>query len=168
MDFELAQVNLARLLAPLDDPRLRDFVDGLEPVNALADAAPGFVWRLQTEDGDATAVQAFAWDTAGSAGVLTNLSVWTSVRALADFVYSPGHLAVLRRRREWFGRVQELTSALWWVPAGQRPTVTDAEERLRLLRAHGPTPAAFTLKRHFPAHDAVEARDGDPGWFCPA
>ena len=79
----------------MDDPRLRDFVDGLEPVNALADTSPGFVWRLQTEDGDATAVQAFAWDTAGSAGVLTNMSVWTSVQALADFVYSPGHLAVL-------------------------------------------------------------------------
>ncbi|HEY3709048.1 MAG TPA: DUF3291 domain-containing protein [Amycolatopsis sp.] len=72
----------------MDNPRLRDFVDGLEPVNALADTSPGFVWRLQTEDGDATAVQ-------GSAGVLTNMSVWTSVRALADFVYSPRHLAVL-------------------------------------------------------------------------
>ncbi|WP_328611757.1 DUF3291 domain-containing protein [Amycolatopsis sp. NBC_00345] len=168
MDFELAQVNIGRLLAPLDNPRLRDFVDGLDPVNALADAAPGFVWRLQTEDGDATAVQAFAWDTAGSAGVLTNMSVWTSVQALADFVYSPGHLAVLRRRREWFEPVQEMTSALWWVPAGKRPTVADAEERIRLLRAHGPTPAAFTLKRHFPAHDAVEARDGDPDWLCPA
>ena len=102
MSYVLAQVNIARLLAPLDSPALAGFVAALDPVNAAADAAPGFVWRLQTEDGNATAVRAFEWDTAGSAGVIVNMSVWESVEELAAFVYSGAHRPVLRRRRAWF------------------------------------------------------------------
>ncbi|MFE0023539.1 DUF3291 domain-containing protein [Amycolatopsis sp. NPDC059021] len=170
MGYELVQVNIGRLRAPLDDPSLKGFVDGLEPINALADAAPGFVWRLQTEDGDATSVRAFEWDVHDSAGVLINMSVWTSVETLAEFVYSPGHLAVLKRRREWFHPVKEAFTALWWVPAGQRPTPADAEDRIRLLRAHGPTPEAFTLRIHFPppGSAAEEPVEGRPDWLCPA
>src|SRR4051794_32047477 len=101
MPFELAQVNVARLLAPIDDPQLREFVAALDEVNAAADSAVGFRWRLQTEDGNATAVRAFEWDVDDGAGVIVNLSVWESVDALAEYVYSGLHVAVMRRRREW-------------------------------------------------------------------
>jgi heme-degrading monooxygenase HmoA len=170
MDFQLAQVNIGRLRAPLDSAQLAGFVAALDPVNALADAAPGFVWRLQTEDGNATAVRAFAWDQDGSAGVLLNMSVWESVEALAAFVYSDGHKQVLRRRREWFEPMTQAYTALWWVPRGHIPTTGDAEDRIRHLRAHGPTPRAFTLRAHFPPPGEGERgpRPGRADWMCPA
>jgi heme-degrading monooxygenase HmoA len=147
--FELPQVNIARLLAPLDDPRLADFVAALEPVNELADRAPGFIWRLQTDEGNATAIRAFEWEAGDGPGVITNLSVWADADALAAFVHSEGHRRVLRRRREWFELLPEAWMALWWVPAGQRPNPADAEWRIRRLRAQGPTPDAFTLHHRF-------------------
>jgi hypothetical protein len=167
MTFELAQVNIGRLAAPLTDPQLKDFVDALDPVNALADTAPGFVWRLQTEDGNATAVRAFEWDAGDSAGIIVNMSVWRSVEELAAFTYSGWHRELLRRRREWFERMREAVTALWWVPAGNRPTTEDAEDRIRHLRTHGPTPYAFTLKVTFPPESNV-AEPGRPDWLCPA
>ena len=106
VDYVLAQVNIGRLLAPLDAPQLADFVAALDPVNAVADAAPGFIWRLQTEDGNATALRAFEQDAEGAdGGILINMSVWDSVEALAAFVYGAAHIPVLRRRREWFDRM---------------------------------------------------------------
>ena len=152
---QLAQVNIARLRAPLTDPLLADFVDLLAPVNAAADAAPGFVWRLGEEDGNATAIPAFDWDVAGSAGIITNMSVWTDLASLSAFVYDEMHVQVLRRRREWFERMSEAFSACWWVPQGHRPSTDEAEERIRHLRAHGPTPTAFTLTRSFPSPAVV-------------
>ena len=146
----LAQVNIGRLRAPLDSPELAGFVAALDPVNAAADAAPGFVWRLQTEDGNATAVRAFEWDEAGSAGVIVNLSVWESPEALAAFVYSDAHRRVLARRRQWFERMTEAYTALWWIPRGTVPGTADAEDRVRRLRAQGPTAEAFTLRVLFP------------------
>src|SRR5947199_5430063 len=113
VDYLLAQVNIGRMREPLDSPLLADFVAALAPVNAAADTAPGFVWRLQTEDGNATAVRAFEWDAAASAGVIVNLSVWRSIEDLGDWVYGGLHRAVLRRRREWFRRASETTVALW-------------------------------------------------------
>lgn len=168
--YVLAQVNIGRLLAPVDSPQLAEFMAALDPVNALADAAPGFLWRLQTDEGNATAVQAFEWDVAGSAGVIMNMSVWESVDALAAFVYSAEHLAVLRRRRQWFQRMTEAYTALWWVGRGTTPSTGDAEERIRHLRAHGPTPHAFTLRVHFPPPDDAEPgpRAGRDDWLCPA
>ena len=139
MDFQLAQVNIGRLRAPLDSAQLAGFVAALDPVNALADVAPGFVWRLQTEDGNATAVRAFEWDQGGSVGVLLNMSVWESVESLAAFVYSDEHKRVLRRRREWFEPIAEAYTALWWVPRGHIPSTGEAEDAIRQLRAHGPT-----------------------------
>lgn len=149
-DYELAQVNIARLMAPLDDPRLKDFVGGLDPVNAAADAAPGFVWRLKTEDGNATSIEAFTWDAEGSVGVIVNLSVWVDPDHLLAFVYAPEHRAVLRRRREWFAPMAQAYTACWWVPAGLRPTTQDAEERIRHLRDHGPSEYAFGPSAAFP------------------
>jgi hypothetical protein len=146
---ELAQVNVARLAAPLDSPAIADFVANLEPVNAAADSAPGFVWRLQDESGDATAIAAFDWDAEGSAGVIINLSVWQDADALAEFVFGELHRSFLRRRREWFLPMQEAYLACWWVPAGERPTTQDAEQRVRHLRSYGPTSTAFTLRQRF-------------------
>lgn len=149
----LAQVNIALPREPLDAPLLRGFVAALHPVNAIADASPGFVWRLQTEDGDATAVRAF-----GDDRIIVNLSVWESLDALRAFVYSaPAHREVLARRRKWFERMAEAFLALWWVPVGHLPSVAEAEERVAWLRAEGPTPRAFTFRRHFPSPAATPA-----------
>ncbi|MCP3756956.1 DUF3291 domain-containing protein [Streptomyces sp. TBY4] len=147
MTHELAQVNISRLKYPLDSPELKDFVDGLDHVNGVADAAEGFVWRLVGEGddgGDATAVRVFddEW-------IIINMSVWRDFDALKAFMYAGRHRELMVRRREWFEHVKEAMTALWWVPAGQRPTVADAEERLLHLRQHGPTPHAFTLSTRF-------------------
>jgi hypothetical protein len=165
LSFHLAQVNIALPLEPLDSSLLSEFNERLAPVNAAADAAPGFVWRLQTEHGDATAIMAF-----GDGRLIVNLSVWESMTALRAFVFgSRAHLDVLRRRREWFARLGEVHLALWWVRAGQLPTVADAEERLDQLRAHGPRPEAFTFREHFPAPDAGgSASTLDDRGLCPA
>ena len=144
---QLAQINVARLLAPIDAPETADFVAALEPVNGRADRSPGFVWRLQTESGDATSVQAF-----DDPLVIVNLTVWESIEALEAFAYrEASHLAVLRRRREWFERHTEAPTALWWVPTGHIPTVAEALDRLARLRAEGPTARAFTFRERFPA-----------------
>ncbi|HWD46539.1 MAG TPA: DUF3291 domain-containing protein [Actinomycetota bacterium] len=141
----LAQVNIATLRHPLDGPELAGFVAQLEPINALADAAPGFVWRLQTEDGDATAIRPF-----DDERIMVNLSVWSSLEALRSFVYASRHLGVMRHRRAWFTRMADPYLALWWVPAGTIPTVAEAKRRLQLLARSGPTPAAFTFRDPFP------------------
>ena len=170
MDYLLAQVNVGRMREPLDSPLFADFVAALEPVNAAADTAAGFVWRLQTEDGNATAVQAFEWDQEGSAGVLVNMSVWESVEALAAYVYSDAHRQVLRRRRQWFERMAEAYAALWWIPRDHTPTTGEAEERVLYLRESGPTPYAFTLREHFLPPDAAgfgPIRRPEE-WTCPA
>jgi Domain of unknown function (DUF3291) len=170
VDHVLAQVNVARLREPLDSPLLADFVAALEPVNATADAAPGFIWRLRGDDGNATSVRAFEWNIAGSAGLLVNMSVWESVEALAVFVYSGVHRQVLRRRRRWFERMAEAYTALWWIPRGHLPTTAEAEERVLRLRESGPTPYAFTLKEHFPPPDVASSGPviSPENWTCPA
>jgi Domain of unknown function (DUF3291) len=144
--FHLAQVNVARLVAPLDSPQLIGFVSRLDEVNALADRAPGFVWRLTGDGGnDATAVPIYDDDK-----IIVNMSVWESIDALRDYVYRSAHAGILRRRQEWFERMREAFVALWWIEAGTLPTIDDARERLAALRADGPTPYAFTLKQPFP------------------
>jgi ribosomal protein S18 acetylase RimI-like enzyme len=137
----LAQVNVARLRHPIDHPATADFVAGLAPVNAVADVSPGFVWRLQTDDGDATALRVFA-----DPEVIVNLSVWSSLGALRDFVYRSAHTPFLRRRAEWFDRMVAPSVALWWVPAGHVPDVAEARDRLDFLTARGATSYAFGLR----------------------
>jgi len=171
MNWELAEINIARLKAPTGDPALAGFMAALDPLNAAAEASPGFVWRLQTEDGNATAIQAFDWDTAGS------------VDELAAYVYGEMHKQIMRRRREWFHLMREAYTTCWWVPAGHRPSTGEAEDRIRHLRAHGPTPHAFTLQASFPPPSAdpagapsapgTAAGAGEPvagrdEWLCPA
>nr|BEK64002.1 DUF3291 domain-containing protein [Kitasatospora purpeofusca] len=149
---QLAQLNVATLLHPIDDPRIAPFVELLDPVNAAADGTPGFVWRL-VEDGtdDATGLRPAGPD------VVVNLSVWEGQEALWEFAYRSGHLEAMRRRREWFARHVEAHLVLWWVPAGHRPGVAEALERLEHLRAHGPSPRAFTFASAFSAEEARSA-----------
>jgi hypothetical protein len=144
--FHLAQVNIARLQAPIDSPQLAAFVANLDGINALADASPGFVWRLQTEDGDATSIRAFDDDS-----VIVNMSVWSSLSALRDFAYRSDHAAIMRRRREWFHGATDPFLALWWIAIGETPTIDDAKERLAALHDRGPTAFAFTFRTAFPA-----------------
>jgi hypothetical protein len=145
----LAQLNVGRLRHPLGDPRSAGFADALAPINALADAAPGFVWRLVDSGGaDATGLRLFGDDT------LINMSVWESREALWEFTYRSDHLAFLRSRRDWFEAPAGPHLALWWVPAGHVPTPQEAVERLAHLRAHGPTPRAFTFREEFAPKDA--------------
>lgn len=170
MDYVIAQVNIGRLVAPLDSPRLAGFVANLDPVNAAADTAPGFLWRLQTEDGNATALRAFERDAEGAGGgILLNMSVWESVESLAAYVYGNAHRAVLRRRREWFEPLRDAYAALWWVPRGHVPAIREAEDRVKYLRAHGPTPQAFTIKVHFPPPGSADAGPlhSPEDWACP-
>jgi Domain of unknown function (DUF3291) len=148
MAYHLAQVNVGVTVAPLDSELLRAFVELLDPINTLADASPGFVWRLQTEEGNATSLRAFG------DSVLINMSVWESMEALRDYVYRSRHLEVLSRRREWFTTMAETHLCLWWIPAGHIPTVTEAEERLTKLRKSGPTPDAFNFRTHYPSPDS--------------
>ena len=153
--FHLAQVNIGRLVAPLTSPEIAGFVEALDPINAIADESPGFVWRLQTESGNATDLRAFEDDE-----ILVNMSVWRSLEELRDFVYRSRHVEVLRRRREWFEKLAEVHMALWWVPAGEIPTIRDAEVRITLLRERGPSPDAFTFRTPFGPPGRAER--GDP------
>ena len=144
--FHLAQVNVGRLLAPFDDPRIAEFRDNLERINALAEAQPGFVWRLTDESGAATNTRAF-----DDERILINASVWESADHLAAFVYRTAHRDIFRRGGEWFEKKTQAVVALWWVAAGHTPSPAECVERLEHLRAHGPTPRAFDLKTRFPA-----------------
>ena len=146
MAFHLAQINIGRLVAPIDDPRLADFVAQLDPVNALADAAPGFVWRLQSSEGNATTV-AYIDDPL----VIVNMSVWESLAALRDYTYSSDHVTVFRQRAHWFQPMERPSYCLWWVPAGHVPTVPEGRERLEHYQANGATPYSFWFSHHSPA-----------------
>jgi hypothetical protein len=149
--FQIAQINIGRARGPVDGPMLADFMALLDPINELADAAPGFVWRMQDDAGNNTSLRPYDDDR-----IIVNMSVWESIDALWDFVYASAHLAVMRRRREWFERFESTYLGLWWIPAGTIPTVDDAKLRLASLDEHGPTPYAFTFKKRF-APEAVAA-----------
>jgi len=146
MAFHLAQINIGRVVAPIDSPQLADFVAQLDPVNRLADAAPGFVWRLQSASGNATDV-VYNDDPM----VHVNMSVWESLAALRDFVYASHHMQVLRDRAKWFEKMDKPPSCLWWVPAGHTPSVAEGRERLEHFQTHGATPFAFSFSHSFPA-----------------
>jgi Domain of unknown function (DUF3291) len=162
-NFELAEINVGRLKAPTDSPVVAEFMDALDEINALADASVGFVWRFQTEDGNATAVRPY-----DDEQVLINVSVWASSDALADYVYRSVHTSFLRRRREWFDVLGDVAVALWWVPAGHRPTVTESVARLDHLRAHGPSSHAFTFRQPFSPDGRDDALVADERNACPA
>ena len=160
--WHLAQLNVARAVAPLDSPVLADFVAALGRINAIADASPGFVWRLVGDGGDATAIRH-----GDDPNLIVNMSVWERVEALFEFTYRSGHVEVMRRRREWFDAAAAPYMVLWWIPAGHRPTLDEAMARLEHLRAHGPSAHAFTFKQRFaaPGDDAAPG-DLHPERYC--
>lgn len=144
--FHIAQANIAQMRAPMDDPLMDGFVARLEPLNALADAAPGFVWRLQTEEGDAASENAF-----NDKLILFNLTVWESIEALESYVYRSDHLAAVQKRADWFERPGRSPLVLWWIKAGHIPSEKEAEARFEMLWQNGPTPEAFTFRSRFEA-----------------
>ena len=143
--MHLAQYNVARLIAPLDDPLIVDFVADLERINTLGDRSPGFVWRLKGDDGTSTGVRV-----GGDDRILVNFTVWESIESVFEYAYHSDHVEVFRRRRDWFEPPTVAHLALWWIPTGTIPTLAEAEARLDHLRTHGPTAYAFTFKHRFP------------------
>ena len=154
-DVHLAEMNIGRLIAPLDDPRIEDFVDNLDPINALAEASPGFVWRLTGDGNNATDLRPFEDDPM----MVLNMSVWADLAALGAYVYRSDHIQIMRRRSEFFEAPAQAFMTLWWVPAGTVPTVADGIERLEHFRRHGPTPFAFSFKQPFPPRAAAAPVD---------
>jgi len=156
--WHLAQINIARAVAPIDDPVMAEFVAQLDAINAVAEASPGFVWRLQSESGNATDIQAYA-----DPRIIINMSVWETAEALFDYVYKSDHLALLRRRKDWFDAANQPVTAMWWIEAGTTPSVGDAADRLEHLREHGPTAHAFTFKERYPSPDGANGGASMPG-----
>jgi hypothetical protein len=146
----LAQLNIARPRGPLDGPVMAEFMASLDRINGLGDASPGFVWRLQDEGGNATAL-----DQPFGPEIIVNMTVWRDVDSLRAFVFRSQHVAFLRRRGEWFEKLDGPPTVLWWVAAGRLPSLAEAKERLELLTRHGPTAAAFTFAHAYGA-------DGEP------
>jgi hypothetical protein len=162
-EMHLAQLNVGRLRAPMDDPIIDDFRLNLERVNALAELSPGYQWRLQDESGDATGIKPFDDDLE-----IINLTVWSSIDALADFTYRSGHVEFLRRRRDFSEAPSQPILCLRWIPEGTTPTVEEAIVRLEHLRTHGPTPTAFTFRQRFEPGGVVDAQPGRERDICPA
>jgi hypothetical protein len=162
--YQLAQCNIGRAKGPMDGPVMAGFAARLDDINALADGAPGFVWRLQTDAGNATSIQTYE-----DPLILVNLSVWESPEHLRAFVYRTDHANVMRQRRQWFERFEGVYVVMWWVAAGHIPTTNEAKERLAHLQKHGETAHAFSFARIFPSPDRVgEAPSVDLSDPCPA
>ena len=143
--FQIAQLNVARAVAPLESAQLADFMARLDEVNALAERSPGFVWRLKDESGNATDI-----NVGDDPLVIVNLTLWASPDDLFDFTYRSDHKTAFARRFEWFERSSGPNIVMWWQPAGTIPTIEDGFRRLRFLTEEGPTPEAFTFKHRFP------------------
>jgi hypothetical protein len=149
--YHIAQINIARALYPLDDPRIADFMNNLGKINSLGKQTPGFVWILEGDSNGATDIRLFDDPT-----ILANLTVWESIEALHQFTYYSEHTDFFRRRHEWFEKFDGVMLALWWIPAGHIPTADEVKERLKLLETHGPTPLAFTFKLRFTIEQMLE------------
>jgi heme-degrading monooxygenase HmoA len=146
MNWNLAQLNIAKMIYDPDGPEMQDFNDALDPVNALGEASRGFVWRLKSDEESPQDDLVFndpSW--------IVNLTVWKDLDALMAFVRSDLHLSIMKRRREWFLSVNKATMVLWWVPEGHIPSVAEAQQKLETLRRDGPAPGAFGFSAVFPA-----------------
>ncbi len=151
--YHLAQINVGRFIHLRDDPVNTDFMNALDPVNAQADAAPGFIWRLVGSGNDATELVPDESDPQ----LLVNMSVWRDVESLGAFVYrNTDHLSFMRRRKLWFEKI-DIFQALWWVPAGHIPRVAEGMERVAMVRQHGASEDAFTFRQTYPAPDGTPA-----------
>jgi Domain of unknown function (DUF3291) len=150
--YHVAQVNIGKVRAPVEDPIMAEFRKNLDAINALADKSPGFIWRLQTTAGNATYFRPYEHDDR----ILMNMSVWKNVESLRHFVYRTAHAEFLRRRHEWFEKFVGIHTALWWVPIGHLPSIDEATKRLAHLEKYGPTEFAFTFKQTFPADEQFQ------------
>ena len=160
--WHLAQINVGRFLASPDDPRIQPFMDALDRINAVAEASPGFVWRLQDDNGNATAIRPTA-----DPLLAINMSVWRDADSLFDYVYRSTHTPVMARRRDYFERFEGVYQALWWIEAGTLPTIDDGLARLWRIDRYGSTPQAFTFKARFPSPDvAGPPVDHQPDPWC--
>jgi hypothetical protein len=151
--MQLAQINIARMIAPIDSPVMADFVANLDAVNLLAESSPGFVWRLKDDTNNATSIKVFDDDF-----LIVNMSVWASVEALFDYVYKSDHKKVLKRKSEWFEHMPEMHMALWYVQPDHFPNVEEAVSRIVHIRDHGETPHAFTFRKRFTPADLIQSK----------
>jgi len=149
MKFYLAQINIAKMLAPIDSPVMAEFVANLDKINALAEDSEGFVWRLKGDNNNATSVKIFDDDF-----LIVNMSVWENTESLFQFVYQTNHVEIFKRRKEWFEKMPEMHMALWYIPAEHLPSVAEATERLNYLRNNGETPFSFSFKKRFSIEEA--------------
>ncbi len=149
-EYHLAQFNIARMRVPIDHPEMADFVAELEGINKLAEDSPGFVWRLQGDEGDSTDIRAF-----NDPMLLVNMSVWESVESLKEYTYRSDHVRIFKMRKKWFDKPEGPSMVLWWVPTGHHPTIQEAEKRLKLLETEGPSPRAFTFAKPFPVEGSL-------------
>jgi hypothetical protein len=157
--YQIAQVNIGRIKGPLDGPIMAGFVKRLDEINALADQSPGFVWRLQTSEGNATALRPYDDDR-----IMLNMSVWETVEALHHYVYRTAHAELLRLRQQWFEKFEGAYSVLWWVPAGHIPTIETARIRLAHFNQHGLSQFAFTFKTVFPPDEKIQQEIAEPSF----
>jgi hypothetical protein len=142
--YHIAQINVARLIAPIDNPKILDFVANLDQINSIAESYKGFVWRLKDDSGNATSMKIFE-----DPLIIVNMSVWETIEDLFDYTYSSDHIDVFRRRGEWFEKHESQHLALWWIPSNSTPSAEDGKEKLQYINDHGPTPFAFTFKKRF-------------------
>ena len=159
--YRLAQINFARLRVPLSNPKMVNFRALLQAVNSLAEASPGFVWRMDEESAAASGDRARPQQAPGT--TLVNLSVWNSVGALQKYANLGTDGGVMGARQSFFKRFEGRWIVLWWVHDGHFPEVAEGWTRLQHLRRHGETPYAFNLVRSFPppvgAEDYVSRPD---------
>lgn len=148
--MQLAQINIAEMLAPIDDPIMADFVANLDRINELAEKSNGFIWRLKDEEGNATAMTVF-----DNIFLIINMSVWKDKKVLHEYVYKSAHAEILKRKKEWFHKFPRMHMALWYVPDGHEPSPEEAKERLYHLQEYGDTPYAFSFKSTFSVEDSL-------------
>ena len=149
-NYHLAQVNIAKMLAPIDSSVMADFVNNLDRINGIAEKSPGFVWRLTGDENNATALRVFEDDF-----LIINMSVWESKEALFNFTYASQHAGILKRKNEWFHKLTDMHMCFWYVEVGHEPSPEEAKLRLQYLNDHGETPYAFSFKGKFSAEDAI-------------
>jgi hypothetical protein len=149
LQYHLAQVNIGKILAPMDSPQMSEFKNNLDPINALAEASEGFIWRLKDENNNATSIKVFEDDF-----MIINMSVWKDIDSLYKYVYESAHMEYLKNRKAWFERLTEKYMALWWIPEGHIPTTSEAIERINHIRQHGDTAFAFGFKKRFTFEEA--------------
>ena len=147
--YQLAQVNIGIAKGAMDSEVMKVFADNLDPINAIAEASVGFVWRLKDDCGNATDI-VFS----DNPNELVNMSVWESVDDLKHFMFKTHHIDFLKRKKEWFETPSQATYVLWWVPAGHLPSIEEAKQKLSLIRKHGETAEAFSFKKVFASPSA--------------